>query len=209
VNQSLSVQVQGSKIVVGLGTNSLGQATSDLQSVVDEINAHPEASLLVGAALPAAADPTATAGAFSQRFLQNGAGPNLGDYFTFNTTASGGATVQNISVAKDGTIIGVFDNGTSEELARVAVGNVTNPEGLLSVGSGKFAESPTSGSGFPPQTAGTAGTGTIAAGFLEMSNVDLTREFTDMITTQRGFQANSKIITTSDEMIQDLLTLKR
>ena len=60
-----------------------------------------------------------------------------------------------------------------------------------------------------PVVAGTQGTGGIASGFLEMSNVDLTREFTDMIVNQRGFQANSRIITTSDEMLQDLLALKR
>ena len=77
------------------------------------------------------------------------------------------------------------------------------------MGGGKFAESPASGSGFPPRVPGTSGTGSLASGFLEMSNVDLTREFTDMITTQRGFQANSRIITTSDEMLQDLLALKR
>ena len=73
----------------------------------------------------------------------------------------------------------------------------------------RTAESPASGSGFPPVVAGTQGTGGIASGFLEMSNVDLTREFTDMIVNQRGFQANSRIITTSDEMLQELLSLKR
>ncbi|MBI5017371.1 MAG: flagellar hook-basal body complex protein [Deltaproteobacteria bacterium] len=215
-NQSIGVQVQGSKIVVSLATNALGQVVNNdgtpvctLDEIIAAINGHPQASLLVQASLPAGSAGDVAPSVITQRYLQNGAGPDLGDYFTFSTTAPGGATMENISVAKDGTIIGIFDNGTTEELARIAVGNVTNPEGLLSVGGGKFAESPTSGSGFPPLTAGTSGSGTIAAGFLEMSNVDLTREFTDMITTQRGFQANSKIITTSDEMIQDLLTLKR
>lgn len=203
VNQSLGVTVQGTKIIVNLGTNGLGQVTSTTAQVAAKINE------LAGSVVTASGGDATTAASLTQRYLQNGSGPDEGDYFTFSTTAAGGATVEGISVAKDGTIIGVFDNGTTEELARIALGNVTNPEGLLSVGSGKFAESPTSGSGFPPVTAGTGGTGTIAAGFLEMSNVDLTREFTDMITTQRGFQANSKIITTSDEMLQDLLTLKR
>ena len=103
----------------------------------------------------------------------------------------------------------MFENGTSEELARVALAKVPNPQGLLAVGQGKYVESPVSGSGFPPVVAGTQGTGGIATGFLEMSNVDLTREFTNMIVNQRGFQANSRIITTSDEMLQELLSLKR
>ncbi len=143
------------------------------------------------------------------QYLQNGAGPNVGDTFTFTTTAPGGAAVENLTVTRDGTIVGTFENGTTEEIARVALANVPNPEGLFSLGGGKFAETPTSGSGFPPTVAGDNGTGTIASGYLEMSNVDLTREFTDMIVTQRGFQANSRVITTSDEMLQDLLALKR
>ena len=146
---------------------------------------------------------------FTQVFFANGAGANQGDYFTFTTTAPGGAILESLSVNREGGVIGVFENGTTEELARVALAKPPNPQGLLAVGQGKFVESPVSGSGFPPVVAGTGGTGGIASGFLEMSNVDLTREFTDMIVNQRGFQANSRIITTSDEMLQDLLALKR
>jgi len=209
VNQTLGVSVQGTKITVGLGTDALGRVTSTKTAVAAAVNAHPQAGTMVNATITG---PTAGAGLVEpmlDRFLQGGAGPNAGDYFTFSTTAPGGAALESLTVSRDGAIIGIFENGTTEEIARVAVAMVPNAQGLLAMGGGKFAESPTSGSGFPVQVAGSGGTGSVASGFLEMSNVDLTQEFTNMITTQRGFQANSRIITTSDEMLQDLLTLKR
>ncbi len=206
-NQSLGVTVQGNRITVSLATNNLGQVTSTEAAVAAEIAGHPQAQALVS--VNYAGDPLAVAQTADNRFLDGGSGANAGDYFTFTSTAPGGAALETLTVAKDGGIIGIFENGTTEEIARVALANVPNPAGLLAVGAGKFAESPSSGSGFPPHVAGTSGTGTIASGFLEMSNVDLSREFTDMIVTQRGFQANSRIITTSDEMLQELLGLKR
>lgn len=112
------------------------------------------------------------------------------------------------SVGSDGTIFGVYDNGESRNLARVAIANFENPAGLLQKGSNLYQESNNSGDprvGAP----GEQGMGAIIPGSLEMSNVDLSEEFTDMIVTQRGFQANSRIITTSDEMLQELVNLKR
>ncbi len=206
-NQSLGVTVQANNIVVSLGTDFLGRATSTEADLVAALQAHPQASLLVSTSLTGTG--ANAANVVDERFLLAGSGPNQGDYFSFTTTSPGGASLETLTVAKDGTIIGIFENGTTEEIGRVALANVPNPAGLLAVGGGKYAESPSSGSGFPPLVAGTGGTGSIASGFLEMSNVDLTREFTDMIVTQRGFQANSRIITTSDEMLQDLLALKR
>ena len=225
---SVSVNTSASTITVELADDGSGNITSTWADVIQAINDHAEASQHIVAArgdgyLSEAADTasvTLSAGTgtdslttamteFSKQYLQNGAGPDVGDSFTFSTTAPGGATVENLTITRDGTIIGTFDNGTTEELARIAIANIPNPEGLFSLGGGKFAETPTSGTGFPPVQAGTQGAGTIASGYLEMSNVDLTREFTDMIVVQRGFQANSRIITTSDEMLQDLLALKR
>lgn len=167
------------------------------------------AAAAAAAAVPVDAAGTARAAELTSRYLQGGSGVDLGDYFSYKSTAPGGAALQTMTIAADGTILGIFENGTTEEIARLALGVVANPQGLLTVGDGKYAESPTSGPGFPPVVAGSGGSGTLAAGFLEMSNVDLTREFTDMIVMQRGFQANSRIITTSDEMLQDLLALKR
>jgi flagellar hook protein FlgE len=94
------------------------------------------------------------------------------------------------------------------DLARLAIANFQNPGGLIQAGGSLFQVSNNSGDplvGAP----GDEGMGAIIPSSLEMSNVDLSEEFTDMIVTQRGFQANSRIITTSDEMLQELVNLKR
>ncbi len=112
------------------------------------------------------------------------------------------------SIGTDGTITGIYDNDETRSLARVALFTFENPAGLKQNGASLFTES--SNSGLARQGApGEGGTGAIIPGSLEMSNVDLSEEFTDMIVTQRGFQANSRIITTSDEMLQELVNLKR
>lgn len=107
-----------------------------------------------------------------------------------------------------GIITGVFDNGMSRQLGQIALANFDNPGGLIKQGNNLYQYSNNSGE---PQIgiAGTAGRGPISPGALEMSNVDLSEEFTQMIITQRGFQANSRIITASDEMLQELVNLKR
>ncbi len=90
----------------------------------------------------------------------------------------------------------------------MALRNFQNPGGLKQVGGTLYQESANSGA-LPIDAPGVNGLGMILPGNLEMSNVDLSEEFTDMIITQRGFQANSRIITTSDEMLQELVNLKR
>lgn len=112
------------------------------------------------------------------------------------------------SIGLDGNILGVYDNGEVKNMARVAVANFQNPSGLMQTGNNLFQISNNSGDariGAP----GEQGMGGLLPGSLEMSNVDLSEEFTDMIVTQRGFQANSRLITTSDEMLQELVNLKR
>ena len=86
--------------------------------------------------------------------------------------------------------------------------NFTNPGGLTRTGNNLFAASNNSGPA-TPGTPGTNGLGTVQVGFLEMSNVDLAAQFTNMIIAQRGFQANSRVITASDEVLQDLVNIKR
>lgn len=102
----------------------------------------------------------------------------------------------------------MFSNGQTKILGRVGLANFKNPAGLLREGSNMYRE--TANSGIPmfgsPATGGFAN---LQPGSLEMSNVDLAREFTDMITTQRGFQANSRVISVSDEMLQELVNMKR
>jgi len=113
-----------------------------------------------------------------------------------------------ITIDSSGSVIGIYNNGQFRTEAVLALARFTNPGGLLKGGDNLFLE--TTNSGFPELgPSGTDGRGSINPGALEMSNVDLAKEFTDMISTQRGFQANSRIITTSDELLQELVNLKR
>lgn len=107
-----------------------------------------------------------------------------------------------------GQITGVFSNGNRRILGQIALATFTNPEGLEKAGDNTYVVSNNSGDALVGP-AGVAGKGKFLAGSLEMSNVDLAESFTDMIVTQRGFQANSRSITTSDQMLQELLQLKR
>lgn len=116
--------------------------------------------------------------------------------------------LEGYAIDASGTVVGIFSNGEMKELAQLMLAKFDNPMGLQKMGGNLFIESRNSGE---PQygVAASGGYGTIAPGTLEMSNVDLSMEFTEMITTQRGFQANSRIITASDEMLQELVNLKR
>jgi len=112
------------------------------------------------------------------------------------------------SIDASGVITGSFTNGTKKSLGQLILAKFDNPMGLQKVGSNFFANSPNSGEAQVGQP-GNSGFGSINPGALEMSNVDLSLEFTEMISTQRGFQANSRIITTTDEMLQELVNMKR
>ena len=112
------------------------------------------------------------------------------------------------SVGSDGILTGIYDNGQQQSLGLMAISGFENPAGMQKVGDNMYI--PTTNSGeYKAVRAGSSGVGTLNPGTLEMSNVDLSKEFTEMIITQRGFQANSRIITTSDEMLQELVNLKR
>lgn len=116
--------------------------------------------------------------------------------------------LESFKIDQSGVITGVYSNGTNRSLGQVALASFTNPGGLEKAGESTYVVSNNSGeANIGP--AGVAGKGKIIAGTLEMSNVDLAEQFTDMIITQRGFQANSRTITTSDQMLQELLNLKR
>ncbi|MBN2853871.1 MAG: flagellar hook protein FlgE [Clostridia bacterium] len=116
--------------------------------------------------------------------------------------------LENLSIDRDGKVIGQFTNGLQQHVATLAISSFINPNGLEKIGANMF--SATWNSGDPSVgTANTGERGSIAIGSLEMSNVDLAKEFTEMIVAQRGFQANSRIITVSDELLQELVNLKR
>ncbi len=112
-----------------------------------------------------------------------------------------------ISFGTDGSIYGEYSNGQSLKKGQIAVAVFNNAMGLEKIGDNLYAQSPNSGNAQYQDI--TKDGGYMQSGVLEGSNVDLAKEFTDMITTQRGFQANSKVITTSDEMLQILKGLKR
>lgn len=117
-------------------------------------------------------------------------------------------TLQSFAVNQGGDIIGTFSNGLTDIMGKIALANFNNPAGLGEVGNSLYAQSANSGT---PQIgkAGTSGRGTLIPGALEMSNVDLAQEFTNMIVAERSFQANARVITTSDAMIQQLVSLKQ
>ncbi|PMP67836.1 flagellar hook-basal body complex protein [Desulfurella multipotens] len=116
-------------------------------------------------------------------------------------------SLQSILVNQDGVIEGLFSNGKSYPLAQIALATFNNDNGLMSKGGSLFAA--TANSGTPViSTAGTQGAGTIAPSTLEESNVDLGTEFTNMIIAERAYQANTRIISTSDQMLQTLLNIQ-
>jgi len=117
--------------------------------------------------------------------------------------------VSSFSIAKNGDVNVVID-GTPSTVATIGLAKFSNPEGLDKLGSNLHLNNDNSGAAqITTPGDNDLGTGDIAAGSLEMSNVDLAEEFTEMITSQRGFQANTRIITTSDEILQELVNLKR
>jgi len=118
-------------------------------------------------------------------------------------------TFETFSIGSDGVISAIYSNGQMKPLAQIALASFENPSGLLKEGDNLFSQTTNSGAFTKGVKPTTEGTGQLAPGTLEMSNVDLSREFSDMIVTQRGFQANTRIITTSDEMLQELVNLKR
>ncbi len=128
---------------------------------------------------------------------------------TINASADGNAagTLSSVSVDSSGIITGTYTNGVKQTEAQVAVAQFTNASGLTKTGNSLYQESNNSGTA-NVKTAADLGV-TITPSALEMSNVDIANEFSDMIITQRGFQSNSKIITVGDEMLETLINMKR
>ncbi|WP_084125126.1 flagellar hook protein FlgE [Demequina sp. NBRC 110054] len=116
--------------------------------------------------------------------------------------------LQSFAVNADGTIMGTFSNGLKQAIGQIALASFTNPDGLETTGSSTYAATVNSGDA-QVGVAGTGARGSLTSGSLEMSNVDLSAEFTNLIVAQRGFQANSRIITTSDSVLEELVNLKR
>lgn len=120
----------------------------------------------------------------------------------------GPGTLASFSLSEQGELQGIFTNGHNVRLGIVSLAGFLAPDGLLAIGGNSFVSSPASGDPTIGQP-GRSGHGSLRGGTIEGSNVDLAQEFTLMIQAQRGFQANARIITTSDEMLQELAQLKR
>ncbi|RAP00032.1 hypothetical protein PW5551_00360 [Petrotoga sp. 9PW.55.5.1] len=166
----------------------------------------------LGAALNPNVDPQSAAGAGAVNVTINFQG--LSQFYAPNSVAvteqDGNAqgTLDSFSINTNGQIIGTFTNGLTAALGQVALASFNNPEGLYAVGNSMYSMS--SNSGLPQiGVSGVGGRGTINPGALEMSNVDLAEEFTNMIIAQRGFQANSRSITTADQILNELVNIKR
>lgn len=134
--------------------------------------------------------------------------PSRGDANGGDGAGNAAGTLNGFSVQTDGMIYGVYSNGDKKLLGQIAVATFANPSGLEAVGNSMYAATLNSGD-FDGIGIDITEVGKFSVGALEMSDVDLATEFTSMITTQRGFQANSRVITTSDTMLEELINLKR
>jgi flagellar hook protein FlgE len=189
---------------VSVGT---GSVTFDANGLLTSPMANP--SLTVAGLASGAADMTITLGLWDA----NGSAGITG----FSATSAVSSTNQDghtSSVLKDisfdnkGIVNGVYDNGQVQPIAQLALANFANVEGLLKFKGATFVNSIASGEasiGSP----GSGGRGTISGSSLEQSNVDIAQEFSTLIVAQRGYQANSRVITTTDELYQDAINMKR
>ncbi|WP_116115068.1 flagellar hook protein FlgE [Austwickia chelonae] len=131
-----------------------------------------------------------------------------GDGAAGGTAANADLALESFQINKDGKLVGSFSDGTKRVFGQIALTTFNNPPGLEKVGGSMYRQTNNSGvpqTGIPAQ----GGKGTVESGTLEMSNVDLAQEFTNLIVAQRGFQANSKVVSTSDEVLSDLIQMKR
>src|SRR2546423_12839454 len=120
---------------------------------------------------------------------------------------SAAGAIQSFTISPDGTLTGVFSNGLKQTLAQLAGAAFSNPAGLAKAGDSTYRTTANSGNALPG-TAGSSGRRGLQPGALGMANVDLSQEFTNLVIAERGFQANSRVITTSDEILQDLVNIK-
>jgi flagellar hook protein FlgE len=172
----------------------------------------PDGKVLLGGSLPIAVTLPVTQGSATPENITVDLSQltQLASPSSLNPAITDGASAGSLTsftVGQAGDITGVYSNGFKQALGQMALASFANPGGLTKAGGNLFQSSANSGNA-NIGTPGTGSRGSIATGFLEGSNVDLAQQFTDMIMAERGFQANSKVITTSDEILQDLVNLK-
>lgn len=133
---------------------------------------------------------------------------NSSNLAAVNQDGSAIGTLSNFSIGEDGTISGSFTNGLNRTIGQIAIAKFANPEGLIDAGGNMFRTGANSGSPLITNP-GTFGTGRVLGGALELSNVDLSQEFINMILASTGYSASSRVITTTNELMQQLLALGR
>jgi len=193
---------------VSIGTGTL---TFDANGALQTVNGNPPANVVF--TMPAWADGAASAqvtwnvlGPNGTPLLTSFAAPSATSSISQNGAAPG--MIDSISINADGSIVATLGGGQSVIVAQLALASFNNPKGLVKLGANAYGES--EAAGLPNiGVAGTGGRGTLIGSALEQSNVDIAQEFTRMILAQRGYQANSKTITVSDELLVDTLNLKR
>ena len=116
-------------------------------------------------------------------------------------------SLQSFDVGQDGVVIGSYSNGRSRQIGQLALASFANPEGLERV-AGAWRATPNSGLAQVGE-AGDGGRGLMSVGTVEMSSVDLAEEFARLIVAQRGFQGNARVVTTADEVLQEVVNLRR
>ncbi len=210
---SYAITIPGADVASGTAGKPTSIATGNLTFSSAGVLTSPAAGSPVQLQIPGLAD-----GAASQNINWNmfdTSGNPLLTQFAQTSAASGStqdgiasATITGMSLQNGGNIVATFSNGKQMTIAQVAVANIANPDSLLSVGNNDYQLSaktiaPSVGA------AGTGGRGTILGGSLEASNADIATEFTNLIVYQRGYQANSKVITTLDQVSQDLMQIIR
>jgi flagellar hook protein FlgE len=178
-----------------------------LTFVAGEVAAPADFNINIAAGqIPGIGDVSLTIGGPSERRITQ-----FGESTSLTVVTQNGApagVLQSMRVGTDGVIVGTYNNGLTQPLARLALANFSNPEGLERVTGSNWRT--TVNSGLPQiGLTGTGGRGLVAPGTLEMSNVDLALEFTELIRSQRGFQANSRVVTAADELLQEIVNLKR
>jgi len=130
------------------------------------------------------------------------------DFSALTPAVPVGVNLTSYNIGSDGKLRGIFDDGVQRDMAQLAIADFNNPMGLEKVGETSYRESANSGA-VQLGVSGQGRRGNIQAGALEMSNVDLAAEFTNLILAQRGFQASSRVITTSDQVLEELVNIKR
>jgi len=178
-------------------------------------NANGELTSGYNATIPAGFLPGFPTQSVTLNFGAAGAGGRINQFGDLASVAileqdgSAAGSLQAFSVSQEGLIVGTYTNGRTRPIGQLALATFANPGGLSAAGGTAFTESVNSGLPQIGTAGGGAGRGLITAGTLEMSNTDLSQEFTNLIIAQRGFQANSRVITTSDELLQEVVNLKR